>query len=87
MGDPSSSQDLIEEIEEIEEVSNTIASDKNEFIFKPRVRNPKLNRLISFNIDYKNIVVEELGLNLAVKGVGLNLAEKIMKLLSVYRKY
>ncbi|KAF0458505.1 hypothetical protein F8M41_000965 [Gigaspora margarita] len=36
---PSSSQDLIEEIEEIEEVLNTLAFDKNEFIFKPRVRN------------------------------------------------
>ncbi|KAF0543791.1 hypothetical protein F8M41_003286 [Gigaspora margarita] len=75
MGSPSSSQDLIEEIEEIEEVPDTLASDKNEYIFKPRVRNPALNRFMSFNIDYENTAVEELGLNLVVEEVGLNSAE------------
>ncbi|KAF0431154.1 hypothetical protein F8M41_005449 [Gigaspora margarita] len=65
--------DLIEEIEEIEEVPNTLVSDENEYIFKPRVRNPALNRFMSFNVDYKNIA--ELGLNLVVEEIGLNLAE------------
>ncbi|KAF0442821.1 hypothetical protein F8M41_003616 [Gigaspora margarita] len=75
MGGPSSSQDLVEEIEEIKEVPNTPASDENEYIFKPRVRNPVLNRFMSFNIDYENIAVEELGLNSAVEEVGLNLGK------------
>ncbi|KAF0525579.1 hypothetical protein F8M41_014456 [Gigaspora margarita] len=60
MSSPSVSQDLIEETEKIEEVPDTPASDENEYIFKPRVRNPVLNRFISFNIDYKNTAVEEL---------------------------
>ncbi|KAF0420934.1 hypothetical protein F8M41_006869 [Gigaspora margarita] len=75
MSGPSFSQNLIEEIEEIEEVPNTPASDKNKYIFKPRVRNPVLNRFISFNANYKNIAVKELGLNLAVEEIGLNSAE------------
>ncbi|KAF0561599.1 hypothetical protein F8M41_022514 [Gigaspora margarita] len=75
IGGPSSSQDLMEEIKEIEEVSDTPVSDKNEYIFKPRVRNPVLNRSISFNVDYENTAVEVLDLNLAVKEVGLNSAE------------
>ncbi|KAF0558608.1 transposase domain-containing protein [Gigaspora margarita] len=75
MGRPSSSQDLMEEIEEIEEVLDILASDENEFIFKPRVRNLALNRSMSFNVDYKNTAVEKLGLNLAVEKVGLNSAK------------
>ncbi|KAF0534163.1 hypothetical protein F8M41_010178 [Gigaspora margarita] len=62
-------------IEEIEEVPDTPASDENKYIFKPRVRNLVLNRFISFNFDYKNTAVEELGLNLVVEEVGLNLVE------------
>ncbi|KAF0406516.1 hypothetical protein F8M41_008841 [Gigaspora margarita] len=75
MGGPSSLQDLIEEIKKIEEVPDTLVSDENEYIFKPRVRNPVLNRFMLFNVDYKNIAVEELGLNSAVEEVGLNSAE------------
>ncbi|KAF0561753.1 hypothetical protein F8M41_019374 [Gigaspora margarita] len=73
----------MKEIEEIEEVPDTPASDKNESIFKPRVRNLALNRFISFNIDYENTVVEELGLNSAVKEIGLNSVEND-KTLDVY---
>ncbi|KAF0387355.1 hypothetical protein F8M41_011247 [Gigaspora margarita] len=73
MGSPSFSQNLIEEIEEIEEVPDTLASDKNEYIFKPRAINLELNRFMSFNVYYKNIA--ELDLNLTVEEVGLNLAE------------
>ncbi|KAF0455597.1 hypothetical protein F8M41_001459 [Gigaspora margarita] len=83
IGSPSSSQDLIEEIEEIEEVFNTLASNENEYIFKLRVRNLALNGFMSFNVDYENIAVEELGLNLAAKEVGLNLV-KNNKTLDVY---
>ncbi|KAF0531889.1 hypothetical protein F8M41_011617 [Gigaspora margarita] len=75
MGGPSSSQNLMKEIKEIEEVPNTPASDENEYIFKPKVRNPALNRSMSFNVDYENIAVEELGLNSAVEEVGINSAE------------
>ncbi|KAF0504231.1 transposase domain-containing protein [Gigaspora margarita] len=75
MGGPSSLQNLMEEIEEIEKVSDTLASDENEYIFKHRVRNLALNRFILFNIDYENTAVEELDLNSAVEEVGLNSAE------------
>ncbi|KAF0530321.1 transposase domain-containing protein [Gigaspora margarita] len=64
MGGPSSSQDLIEKIEE---VPDTSVSDENEYIFKPRVRNLALNRFILFNVDYKNTAVKKLGLNSAVE--------------------
>ena len=67
MGGPSSSQDLMEEIEEIEEVTDTPVSDVNEYIFKPRVRNPALNRVMSFNIDYKHSAGKEFGSNSAVE--------------------
>ncbi|KAF0512517.1 hypothetical protein F8M41_017987 [Gigaspora margarita] len=75
IGSPSFLQDLMKEIEEIEEVPDTLASDKNKYIFKPRVRNLALNRFMLFNVDYENIAVKELGLNLAVEEVGLNSAE------------
>ncbi|KAF0562001.1 hypothetical protein F8M41_014592 [Gigaspora margarita] len=81
MGGPSSSQDLMEEIEEIEKVPDTPASDENKYIFKPKVRNLALNRFIKYNIDYKNTA--ELGLNLAVKEVGLNSVDNY-KTLNVY---
>ncbi|KAF0416437.1 hypothetical protein F8M41_007423 [Gigaspora margarita] len=72
---PSSSQDLIEEFKEFKEVFDTLAPVKNKYIFQSRVRNLALNRFISFNIDYENIAIEELYLNLLVETVGLNLAE------------
>ncbi|KAF0396050.1 hypothetical protein F8M41_010142 [Gigaspora margarita] len=75
IGGPSSSQDLMEEIEEIEEVPDTLVSDENEYIFKPRVRNLALNRFMSLNVNYENTAVKELGLNSAVKEVGLNSAK------------
>ncbi|KAF0533397.1 hypothetical protein F8M41_010533 [Gigaspora margarita] len=75
MDSPSFSQDLIEEIKEIEKVPDTLASDENEYIFKSRVRNLVLNRFMSFNVNYENTVVEGLDLNLAVEEIGLNLAE------------
>ncbi|KAF0470741.1 hypothetical protein F8M41_025290 [Gigaspora margarita] len=85
MGGPSSSQDLIEEIEEIKKVSETPVSDENEYIFKPRVRNLALNRFIFFNVDYKNTAVEELDLNSAFEEVGLNSVEND-ETLNVYTK-
>ncbi|KAF0357394.1 hypothetical protein F8M41_014553 [Gigaspora margarita] len=82
---PSSSQDLIEKIVEIEEVPDTLAFDENESIFKFRIRNLALNRFMSFNINYENIAVEELDLNSVVEEVGLNLA-KNDETLNVYTK-
>ncbi|KAF0433487.1 hypothetical protein F8M41_005060 [Gigaspora margarita] len=83
MGGPSSSQDLMEGIEEIEEVPDTPASDESEYIYKPRVRNLALNRFMSFNVDYENTAVKELGLNSAIEEVGLNSAEN-NEILDVY---
>ncbi|KAF0502372.1 hypothetical protein F8M41_019822 [Gigaspora margarita] len=53
--------------------------------FNPKVRNLVLNRFMSFNVNYKNIAVEELGLNLAVEEIGLNLAEND-ETLDIYTK-
>ncbi|KAF0492525.1 hypothetical protein F8M41_021679 [Gigaspora margarita] len=51
----------------------------------PRVRNLALNRSISFNVDYENTAVEELGLNSAVEEIGLNSA-KNNETLNMYTK-
>ena len=52
---PGSLQDLIDEVEE---VPDTSASVENEFSFRPRVRNPALSRIMSFNVDYEDLAIE-----------------------------
>ena len=54
---PGSSQDLINEVEE---VPDTSASVENKFSFQPRVRNLTLSGIMFFNVDYEDLAVENL---------------------------
>ena len=67
-----SSQDLIDEVEE---VPDTSASVKNKFSFRPRIRNPALSGIMSFNVDYEDSAVEESSLGSAVEEFGIGSAE------------
>ena len=64
MEGPGSSQDLIDEVEE---VPDTSAPVENEFSLRSRTRNPALNRIMSFNEDYESSAIEEFEAESALK--------------------
>src|SRR5690349_6202848 len=67
-----SSQDLMDEVEE---VPNTLAPVEDEFSLQFRFQNRALNRIMSFNKDYKSLAIEEFEAESALKAFNLISAE------------
>ena len=72
MEGPGSSQDLMDEVEE---VPDTSAPVEDEFSLRSRTRNPALNRIMSFNEDYESSAIEEFEAESALKAFDLISAE------------